>query len=69
MMIVATVLAFYISFRFHSFAFVLVIIWAIGGIYLRWKQSELIIANSAIILCIIMLGVFIYGVRKNFSVK
>lgn len=69
MMIVATLLAFYISFRFHSFAFVLVVIWALGGIYLKWKQNELMIANTAITLCIIMLGAFIYGVRKNFNVK
>jgi translocator protein len=69
MMIVATLLAFYISFRFHSPAFVIVVMWAIGGIYLRWNQKELIIANTAIILCIIMLGVFVYGVRKNFSVN
>ncbi len=69
MIIVATLLAIYISFRFQSFAFVLVVIWAIGGIYLRWQQNELIIANTAITLCILMLGVFIFGVRKNFSVK
>ncbi len=69
MMVVAALLAFYISLQYHSAAFVLVVIWALGGIYLRWKQNELMIANAAIALCVVMLGVFIYGVRKNFSLK
>lgn len=69
MMAVGTLLAIYISIKFGAPAFALVVIWAFVGIYLRWRQNELIIANTAITLCIIMLGVFVYGVRKNFKVR
>lgn len=70
MMVIAAVLAFYISAKFRAPAFALVVIWALVGIYLRWKQSEwIMIANVAIALCVILTGVFVYGVRRNFAKK
>ena len=70
MMVVAAALAFYISIKFRAPAFTLVVIWALVGIYLRWRQSEwIIIANTAMALCLILTGAFIYGVRKIFNVN
>lgn len=70
MMVVAAGLAFYISVKFRSPAFALVVMWALVGIYLRWKQSEwIMIAHAAIALCLILTGVFVYSLRKNFATK
>lgn len=70
MMIVAALLAFYISSQFHSPAFILVVVWALAGIYLRWRGSEFLgIANVSIALNLILAGLFMYRVRKMYFSK
>ena len=70
MMLVAALLAFYISLQFQTPAIVLVVIWALAGIYRRWNGSEfLIITNTAIALSLILSGIYIYSVRRMYKSK
>ncbi len=70
MMLIAASLAFYISLKFNAPAFVLVVIWALAGIYLRWKGSDFfIIISTAIALSLILSGTFIYSVRRIYKSK
>ncbi len=70
MMIVAALLAIYFSLKFYAPAFVLVVIWALAGIYLRWQGSDfLIITNTAIALSLVLFGIFIYSVSRIYKSK
>lgn len=65
---IATVLAFYITLRFIKPAFSAVVIWALVGIFLRWKGTEYnLIASSAIIMTIVLSGVFLYSLWRSSS--
>ncbi len=66
---IATILAFYITLRFKKSAFAAVVIWALVGIFLRWKGTEYsLIASSAIIMTVLLSGVFLYSLwRSNFK--
>jgi translocator protein len=63
---IATVLAFYITLRFAKPAFAVVVIWALAGIFVRWKGTEhSSIASSAIIMTLLLCGIFIYSLWRS----
>ncbi|MBL7842305.1 MAG: tryptophan-rich sensory protein [Cyclobacteriaceae bacterium] len=63
---IATLLAFYITLCFTKPAFSAVVIWALVGIFLRWKGTEYtLIASSAIIMTILLGGVFLYSLWRS----
>lgn len=66
MMSAATILAIAIGLEFGTPAFILVIMWALFGIYLRWNHvSDGIIPVSAIVMEIALVGVLIYSVSRR----
>ncbi|HOX82783.1 MAG TPA: tryptophan-rich sensory protein [Chryseolinea sp.] len=70
MMIIAALLAFYISSKFSAPAFVLVVIWALVGIYLRWNESDfLIILKVAIVLILFLSAIFVYRLGRIYKSK
>ncbi len=57
MLVVAAALGAVISWRFHAPAFSLVVIWALYGIYLRWRGTDFSsVAQAAIILALALGG-------------
>lgn len=66
MLVVAAVLSIYISVKFHAFGFILVTMWALYGIYLRWNGTDhSIIATVSISLVALMGFVFIYTLFRK----
>jgi translocator protein len=57
MMAIAAALAVLFLLKYHSYAFSLVIIWALMGIAIRWQTTDKIFFYTAIGLCAIILGV------------
>jgi translocator protein len=65
MMVIAFALAAYITLRYLHAAFAGVVIWALAGIYMRWNgDDDALIAQTAIVLAVLLTVVFIYVVRK-----
>ena len=64
MMITACALAVLILLKYHSYAFGLVVVWALVGIALRWQDADKIFFYTALGLCVIILGV-ISGLMKR----
>jgi len=63
---IATVLAFYMTLRFIKPAFAVVVIWALVGIFLRWKGTEHdLIASSAIVMTMLLSGLFLYTLWRS----
>lgn len=69
MMIVASLLAMFMTIRFRVPPFALVVMWALVGIYLRWDQSEhQIIASAALSLLAPLTFVIVLSWKKlNFK--
>lgn len=65
MMIVAAGLAFFMAWRYQAPAFILVVMWALLGIYLRWRHTELTgLIYSAMALILALGAAFIAISRK-----
>jgi translocator protein len=70
MMIVAASLAFFIAWRYNARAFILVVMWALLGIYLRWRHTEFtILIYTAMVLILALGGAFIALSRKTGEVN
>jgi len=67
---IATMLAVYITLRFTKAAFSAVVIWALIGIFLRWKGTEHnLITSSAIIMTVLLSGGFLYTLWSYFKTR
>lgn len=65
-MMVALLLAFYITLRFKKPAFAAVVAWALAGIYLRWfAEGNELIASVALLLAILCGLLFFYSGIRN----
>ena len=66
MMSAATVLALKITSKFISPSFSAVVMWALLGIYIRWRESDysLIIYGSIFLICLMLVNL-IYIIRKH----
>jgi translocator protein len=63
---IATALAFFISLHFTKPAFAAVVIWALVGIFLRWKGTEhSLLASSALIMTVLLSGAFLYSLWRS----
>jgi benzodiazapine receptor len=66
MMAGAALIAIAIGLEFKTPAFILVIMWALFGIYVRWNDAESgVIPVSAIIMEVILFGALIYSVARK----
>lgn len=66
MMLMATLLAIYITEKYTAPAFALVVMWALFGIYWKWRLSEFtFIINGGVILILILGGVFIHTFSRK----
>jgi translocator protein len=66
MMIVAASLALFVAWRYHAPAFILVVMWALLGIYLRWRHTEFTgLIYTAMVLILTLGGAFIALSRKT----
>lgn len=65
MMIVAAILALYITLKFKAPAFTAVVIWALFGIFLRWQKTDYShLATLAVVLIVVLSSVYIYSVQQ-----
>lgn len=71
MITIATALGIYISGRFREPAFLLVLIWALYGIYGKWNGTEnniiAITALAALLLLVVLFFVFRFGLKKRIA--
>lgn len=66
MMCVAATLSTFVALRFRATAFVVVVLWALLGIYLRWNTTDYLAINrTAIVLLVGLTIVFILSLRKK----
>lgn len=66
MMAVAAALAFIVTKHFGTPAFIVVVMWALLGIYLRWQQTDrALITMSAITLEVVLAILLIYFSRRK----
>ncbi|MBL0741651.1 TspO/MBR family protein [Chryseolinea lacunae] len=66
MMCVAATLSAFVALRFRATAFVVVVLWALLGIYLRWNTTDYAAINgTAIVLLIGLTIVFVLSLRKQ----
>lgn len=66
MMVVAAGLAFYIGMRYQAAVFELVVMWALLGIYLRWRTSDYQMLAYGSALLVLLLGAgFIVSFRRK----
>lgn len=68
MMAVAAGLAFIVTKHFRTPAFIVVVMWALLGIYLRWQQTDhKLITVSAVSLEVVLAIVLVYYSRRKIS--
>jgi hypothetical protein len=66
MLVIASTLSVFVSVKFNAFGYILVTIWALYGIYLRWNGGEhQTIATTSIALAAILVIVFIYTLFRK----
>lgn len=66
LMSIATLLAAVITFRFTKPAFAAVVLWALLGIFIRWKESSYeLLTTSALILIVMLSLVMLYTLLKK----
>jgi len=66
MMCAAAALSVVMAIRFRASAFVVVVIWALLGIYLRWDDTEYVhIPRAAIALMVALTAIFFYSLRRS----
>jgi benzodiazapine receptor len=70
MMIAAASLAFFMAWRYNVPAFILVVMWALLGIYLRWRHTEFTgLIYTAMMLVLALGAAFIALSRKTGEIK
>jgi len=66
MMGVAALLAILVTLEYKTPAFALVVVWALFGIYLRWRDTEyMMIVYTAVAFQILLAGVIVYVMRRR----
>ncbi|MCU0367501.1 MAG: tryptophan-rich sensory protein [Cyclobacteriaceae bacterium] len=66
MLVIASTLSVFVSVKFNAFGYILVTIWALYGIYLRWNGGEhQTIATTSMALAAILVIVFIYTLFRK----
>ena len=67
MMTMAAILAAFITLKFKTPSFAAVVIWALAGIYRRWENTlQRTIAETAMVLLVLVAGIFIYTLLNKF---